>query len=401
MIRASVIRATTLKNGKKRAFLLSLARDLRSMNIRVKVQSTREEISFVASLPRWSPDRLQKLCQRVRKEQRDQAKPFIEEMERDHILTRFAIGKSLRLDTIAPRIHICRTEEDLRTFRYCRLLQTVPNMKRVGRQIEALVFDHGQGERVLMGAIGLASSPYTLGCLDRFLKWSDRQKKQAGLKSIMDLAVCMAVPPYSYLLGGKLVALLAMADPLNAEFHRRYGTPLLGLMTTCSTGIHCPIFNRIMIRPGGLYRRIGKTAGYTSVFFSSHTLDAARNITGYSYHFSNRERPFPSKSMRSLRKAMTVCGIPRDRILRLGNQKGVYFACLSDDDLESLRTGVISERNGSLSVDDAVTYWRNKILAKRQGLQDTIRIIRSFCPQAIALSNSSRTQTKSLRTVPK
>jgi hypothetical protein len=126
-----------------------------------------------------------------------------------------------------------------------------------------------------MGAIGLASPTYALAARDRVLNWSGTQArptKERGMRRLMDLATCVSLPPYSLLLCGKLLAALALSDEVAKEFERKYSEPLLALTTTCATGLHCPIFHRIMLRPGGLYQRIGETAGWTLSWVSSGTL---------------------------------------------------------------------------------------------------------------------------------
>ena len=191
-------------------------------------------------------------------------------MEKRGIGKLFADGKDVQPDQIKPKIYICRTRAENEIFHYCRLLQSFPTASLIGRQLRALVFDEGQGRPLLMGAIGLSSSPYSLSCRDKFLHWESKQTLlNKGLDALMQLAVCMSWPPYSYLLGGKLMAALALSKTVADGYQLKYksrlrrGTKLLGLVTICAGGEHCPIFNRIMLRSGGLYRRVGETAGYT------------------------------------------------------------------------------------------------------------------------------------------
>ena len=314
---------------------------------------------------------------------------FIQRMERSNIIEQFINGNALQVKQISPRIHICEKTRDFAIYRYCRFLQSIPSTNRIGRQIRALVFDDGQRHSALMGAIGLASSIYTLGCRDRYLGWtgsSAKLLKDVGLKCLMDLAVCIAFPPYSLLLGGKLMALLAMTDPFQIEFQRKYGSPLLGLITTCATGIHCPIFNRIMIRKGGLYRRIGETKGYTTIFFGPDTLRVARKLVKDIHGTASNQLSFSSKPIRVLRQALKICNIPYEPLLRLGNPKGVYFATLSDENLISLRTGHCSAAVGSLSVEEAMNYWKSNILPKRKYSEKTIERVRRFRREELLLS---------------
>src|SRR2546427_5754587 len=278
-----VIRAKTPWSARKRQFLLCLVRDLRSVNISARSVTHNRTIRFSARIPDHTTDGISTYMELTRSAQIRAARSFIIRVEQSGIKKLFLTGSDLKIECISPRIHICRTREDFEIFRYCGLLQSVPSGQRIGRRVSALVYDDGQYDHgTIIGAIGLASSMYTLGCRDAYLGWVGRDAKKLkdrGLKRIMDLALCVSVPPYSFLLGGKLMALLAMTDPLRKEFRRKYRTPLLGVGTSCATGLHCPIFNRIMVRPGGLYRHIGETVGYTFSFFSPDTMRAARLLT--------------------------------------------------------------------------------------------------------------------------
>jgi hypothetical protein len=219
-----------------------------------------------------------------------------------------------------------------------------------------------------MGIIGLASSIYTLGSRDSYLGWSpvsSRRIKNAGLRRIMDLAYCMAIPPYTYMLGGKLIATLALSDPVRNEFKRKYGDTLLGLVTTCASGLHCPIFNRIMIKPGGLYRRIGQTAGYSTVIFSPDSLQLAKRVASRQSGGRRSARLRTSQSIDTLRRALRACGVNPEPILRLGSFKGVYLATLSHRDLALLKLGKKANRSSRLPLKTAVAHWKTLFLQRR------------------------------------
>ncbi|MFY9621750.1 MAG: Druantia anti-phage system protein DruA [Pyrinomonadaceae bacterium] len=313
------------------------------------------------------------------------ARSFIDRVERSGMKRLFISGADLRIESISPRIHICRTDEDFEIFRYCGLLQSVPSGQRIGRRISALVYDDSQrDQRTVMGAIGLASSMYTLGCRDTYLGWVGRDSKnlkETGLKRIMDLALCVSVPPYSFLLGGKLMALLAMTDPFRKEFRRKYGAPLLGVGTSCATGLHCPIFNRIMVRPGGLYRHIGETVGYTISFFSADTMRAARLLA--SSQGGVRQGEFSLRPMRILNQALRVCDLPYEPLARLGLQKAIYFGVLSEKALSRLKTGGEAAPKDKLSTSDAIEYWKVVLLSKRAQHAETLARLRSFTTEQL------------------
>jgi hypothetical protein len=281
------IRVSTRYSKQKSDFLTSLARDLVSFGGLARVQRRCRRLYFVARIPQPAKHTKIAHLKAIRNRRLISEAEFTSKMEKRGIGNLFANGRDIQPHNIKPAIHICRTRSEHEVFHYCRLLQSFPTANLIGRQLRALVFDEGQGRPLVMGAIGLSSSPYSLSCRDAFLHWNTAEKRELlnkGLDSLMQLAVCMSWPPYSYLLCGKLMAALALSKTIADEYRRKYerklrpGTRLLGLVTISAGGIHCPIFHRIMLRPGGLYRRVGETAGYTTAYFSEATMDQARRL---------------------------------------------------------------------------------------------------------------------------
>src|SRR5579885_485364 len=253
-----------------------------------------------------------------------------------------------------------------------------------------------------MGAIGLSSSPYSLSCRDMFLCWHSgqgRSRLHCGLDSLMQLAVCMALPPYSYLLAGKLMAALALSKTISDEYELKYGgrlrcrgAKLLGLVTICAGGTHCPIFNRIMLRPGGLYRRVGETTGYTTAFLSQRTMDAARLLARSSTKDSD-ERIF-GKSLRVIKSALRACGLPYERIVKSGLKKGVYLGFASAEALANLRKGETRKPVPALTDVQIIEYWQNRILSFRLSRADVKQRVRQFNARTLLLGRQIASREK-------
>jgi hypothetical protein len=344
------------------------------------VQTRNNRLIFTAKIPESTNHGISKYMEIARLAQIKAAMPFILRMEQSNVRELFLNGPELSIESISPRIRICRTPTDFDIFRYCSLFQSVPSANRIGRRISAIVYDEGQRKGpILMGTIGLASSMYSVAARDQHLGWVGKDArilKDSGLKRIMDLALCMAVPPYSFLLGGKLMALLAISDPLRTEFRKKYGTSLLGLGTSCATGIHCPIFNRIMVRPGGLYHHIGETSGYTTSFFGAETVRAARALK--SIPNANSAEQLSLRPMRMLNDALRLCGLPYEPLVRLGLRKAVYFGVLSQKALVYLRKGKHQNLRENLSASDAISYWKTVFVSKRIHHPDALKLIKAF-----------------------
>lgn len=371
----------------QRHFLASLKRDLRAAGFNLLRSSNGMPFEV---LP---PDNGLQLSymHRLREQQIMSASSFISRMEAIGILVQFGRGSQIRLESIQPKIQFCESRADHEVFRYCKLFHRIPTTNRVGRQLRALVYDVGQDRPLLMGAFELASGAYTLGCRDVYLNWNDPSKthvKQMGLRRTMDLASVIALPPYNFLLGGKLVAALALSDVVLAEFRRRYKSPLLGLVATSATGLHCAILNRIGLKPGGLYRRIGATAGYSTIFASAQTLSHARGCLENFVSAPKGEFSVSVRPLYVLREALEACGFAPERILRSAYAKGVYFGAVSDGCVRALRSGR-GRRIPHLSVDAILTYWRERYLQKAVTKPTQLTHFISYEPHGpLALTNS-------------
>jgi len=336
-----------------------------------------------------------RIAKMIRSRQLSQQREFIRRVETSLGDLPFINGRQLKIERIQPDVHICKTPYDFAIHRYCRLMQTVPSGPRVGRRIAVLIYDLGQQSPALMGALMLASPLYSVRARDEFLGWNRSMRiKNFGLKRTMDASLCMALPPYNQLLVGKLVAMLAVSESLSKEFERRYRSKLLAVATTCATGLHCPIFNRIMIRSGGLYRRIGETTGYTGMIFSEKTVTAARGLI-------KNHRLAKNCSMwnttRILKTALTYCGLRAAPLFQVGNRKGVYIALLDTRSRERLMIGKALDDRDMINDVSAIEFWRNKILPRRLKDPETMRKINRYVFRPIFIRRAKRNAKSSKR----
>lgn len=203
------------------------------------------------------------------------------------LLKRFAWGGALRPEQIRPRlveVH-AKTEDEL-LFRYARLHWSIPISAGYGRRLRFLVVDEAHDD-ALIGLIGLGDPVFALGPRDAWVGW-DRDARRGSLAHVMDAFVLGAVPPYSFLLGGKLVAMLAAADEVRTAFTRKYGggrgvisgevfSGELAMVTTSSALGRSSIYNRLTYQPEPeepasrrlLYRPVGFTLGSGEFHFSN------------------------------------------------------------------------------------------------------------------------------------
>ena len=317
--------------------------------------------------------------------------------ERSGIAGLLGSASQIEPGKVKPRLKLCASRSEHRLFRYCQWYQSVPSNGRVGRRLRFCVFDVGQESPFIMGVVELASGAYSLACRDRLLGWSGvglKSTKDIGLRMMMDLSTCIAVPPYNALRAGKLLAALAVSRPVLQVVQACYGTPLHGLLTTSATGIHCPLFNRIMLRPGGLFRRIGQTAGFSTVHLSRETLRAARAFLPSYRSAPTGEFSLSVRPLRILDHALRRCGIPSRRLLRAGVPKGVYFAETAPGGIEHLRAGRRSRPRGLLDLRDVLAYWQSAVLPKALATAEQRARFLSMNRESLVLSAGGDRRTR-------
>lgn len=195
----------------------------------------------------------------------------------EDLLRWFANGEDVTPQDVKPRLVVVEpdSEEEL-VFRYTRLHWSIPTSPGYGRRLRLLVLD-SQNDK-LIGIIGLGDPVFALKDRDAWVGWSRAVRSQA-ISLTMDAFVLGAVPPYSMLMGGKLVALLAASNEVRQAFRARYSAGSsfisrasrngdLAMLTTASALGRSSIYNRLTFRGSPVYVRVGATSGTGEVAFS-------------------------------------------------------------------------------------------------------------------------------------
>lgn len=216
--------------------------------------------------------------------QRERARPSLESQDQTFTM-RLARGSDLDVDAITPRLHLIPTgdREWARLWRWASLHWSVPVSGGYGRRMRYLVLDAGNND-ALMGIIGLADPVFSLAARDIEVNWNAEDRRSA-LANVMDAFVLGSVPPYSGLLGGKLVASLLQSDEVRDDFATRYGhkrtlirardpNAQLAMVTTSSALGRSSVYNRVRREDGQLVMRsVGFTRGSGDFQFSGDLYD--------------------------------------------------------------------------------------------------------------------------------
>lgn len=207
---------------------------------------------------------------------RQRSQPYLQRHEPE-LLARIANGFEVVPELVSPKlVEVQPNTEDELLFRYVSLHWSIPVSSGYGRRIRFLVVD--QQNDKLIGAFGLGDPVFNLGARDDWIDW-DKAAREERLQHVMEAFLIGAVPPYNYLLGGKLVAMLLASNEVRRAFRRKYegssswirdrrSEGKLVLITTISALGRSSIYNRLSYDRRKLYQSVGFTRGYGEFHFS-------------------------------------------------------------------------------------------------------------------------------------
>lgn len=194
------------------------------------------------------------------------------------LLERIADGYEVVPEQVSPKlVEVQPSSEDEKLFRYAALHWSIPISSGYGRRLRFLVIDE-QNEK-LIGLIGLGDPVFSLSARDKWIGW-DQEAKKDRLSNVMDAFVLGAVPPYSLLRCGKLVAMLTAGKEVRIAFKKKYEgresrinakqhDARLALVTTTSALGRSSIYNRLKYQKSLLYYGVGFTQGFGEFHFSN------------------------------------------------------------------------------------------------------------------------------------
>lgn len=262
----------------------------------------------------------------------------------------FASGKEVVPDKISPvleRVASGTWQGDL--FRLAALTWSVPVSNGFGRRLRYLVWDESNGK--LIGLIAIGDPVFNLAVRDKLIGW-DTHDRSSRLVNIMDAYVLGALPPYNFLLGGKLIACLLRSRDLYDDFARVYGNTtgvisqkkkkarLLAITTSSSMG-RSSVYNRLKLDGVQYLKSIGYTGGWghfhipDSLFIELRDYLRDMNHTyADHYMFGNG----PNWRLRTTKAALSALGF-RDDLMKHGVQREVFISQLAENATSILQTG--------------------------------------------------------------
>ena len=282
-----------------------------------------------------------------RRENLEQHRKFINE-EGSRFASYFADGSNLDPAKIEPElVEVSSGSVEARLFRFATLLWSIPVSRGFGRRLRFLVRDRHNGS--LIGLFALGDPVFNLNARDSWIGWSHKDRA-ARLVHVMDAYVLGAVPPYSLLIGGKMIAALMGSQEVQDAYERKYlgkesiisqkpKQARLVLLTTTSALGRSSLYNRLVVPGGVRFIRIGETKGFGHFHISEEIFSILRTHleeSGHPYASGHRFGMGPNWKIRVIRTALDSLGINGGSILKHGIRREVYAMPLVDNFREVL-----------------------------------------------------------------
>jgi len=304
-----------------------------------------------------------------------QARPGLEKKE-ELLLKRIASGKQVVLRRISPRlVQVQRGSLDELLFRYATLHWSIPVSSGYGRRLRFLVVDEYNGK--LIGVIGLGDPVFGLKDRDEWIGWNVTARR-ARLRHIMDAFVLGAVPPYSRLLCGKLVALLAASAEVRKAFQEKYRgrqsvisrkrqDGRLALITTTSALGRSSVYNRLKLPERVVYQSVGFTSGSGEFQFCNGVYSAIREHAE-AYCDPTAKQGAWGSGFRNRREVVKKClaslGLSTD-LMYHGFRREVFVVPLAGNAAQFLRGEHSRLRWHKESAEELFQYFRDRWLLPR------------------------------------
>ena len=238
----------------------------------------------------------------------------------------------------------------------------------------------------LIGLFALGDPVFNLTARDSWIGWTHRDRS-ARLVHVMDAYVLGAVPPYSLLIGGKMVAALMGSQEVTDAYERKYlgkkgvisqksNHARLALLTTTSALGRSSLYNRLVVPGGVRFSRIGETKGFGHFHISGDIFSALRAYLeeeGHPYANGNRFGMGPNWKIRVIRAALARLGVDGNSILKHGIRREVYAAPLADNFREVLLGRQEIVRSKVLPASEIAGYCLQRWIVPRAGRDETYK----------------------------
>ena len=306
---------------------------------------------------------------------RQRAKKYLERYEKN-FLNWIADGNEICIKNIHPQlIEVSSYTFEEKLFRYITLHWSIPVSSGYGRRLRFLILDRFNGK--VIGVLGLGDPVFGLKARDEWIGW-DVPTRKSRLKYVMDAFVLGAIPPYSYLLFGKFVALIVASREVRECFIKKYaGRPSfikneihsghLALITTSSAFGRSSLYNRITYKGQKVYYRLGFTRGSGEFHFSNGIYHSLFELVQKNSKPTAKQKKWGTgyRNRREVvQKALKILGLKADMLYH-GVQREVYAVPLAQNSISFLNGEAQELKYYNWSISELFDWFKERWLLKR------------------------------------
>jgi hypothetical protein len=274
---------------------------------------------------------------------------------------------------LQPEMLYTSKQEDLPELWNCirTFSSTMKNNANIGRNLNFVVRD--KVTKKYLGVICISSDFLDLTPRDSHIGWPRELKTQGGM--INHTAIGSTIVPLQPLgfnyVGGKLLALLCLADPVQELWKKLYGDVLVSVTTTSLYG---------RTKADGLsqydnldhWQKMGFTAGSVSFEPEKNTryeirdwLKVKHTRKYFEWYAAKKASGQPHKrdhKNRSLQFVYSKLNIPKE-LIRTDHARGIYWSPLYDNSIDRLNNRIGDDaliKSFDTSVEALTEIWRTK-----------------------------------------
>ena len=275
--------------------------------------------------------------------------------------------------SLQPEMLYTSKQEDLPELWNCirTFSSTMKNNANIGRNLNFVVRD--KVTKKYLGVICISSDFLDLTPRDSHIGWPRELKTQGGM--INHTAIGSTIVPLQPLgfnyVGGKLLALLCLADPVQELWKKLYGDVLVSVTTTSLYG---------RTKADGLsqydnldhWQKMGFTAGSVSFEPEKNTryqirdwLKVKHTRKYFEWYAAKKASGQPHKrdhKNRSLQFVYSKLNIPKE-LIRTDHARGIYWSPLYDNSIDRLNNRIGDDaliKSFDTSVEALTEIWRTK-----------------------------------------
>jgi len=263
----------------------------------------------------------------------DKRKDFIK--RKTSFIEKFILdGSALDVQKISPKLIEVEADSEWETlFRWWNLVWwSLPYERAYGRQIRYVVWD--QYHEAPIGLIGLQSPILSWSVRDDYLGIT-KEGRDYWVNQSLSAQRLGALPPYNYVLGGKLVAYLMTADTVRKKFENKYSgvktlmqkrklpSDLLFVTTTGAYG-KSSVYTRLKYEEEYVAKFIGYSHGSGSFHIPNALFDKLiKLLEQEGYDVRRGYGSGPSRKLRLITQSLRLLGFENGS--SHGVQRAVYL----------------------------------------------------------------------------